>query len=162
MYNVSVCRPERTARVDWWYDGPPRGERGGVRHTSLYLWADEVADAKKTEVREAFAALGGSSAGLRSVLVADNVGTLRTDYDVIVDAELDDVKSVEALSRLRGVHRGAGSGSGSYEVRVDGTNHAPDPVRMRPSGCSGRHQRHELVGDVGGRDRRDLGVVVGR
>jgi hypothetical protein len=96
-YNVSVCRPERTARVDWWYDGPPRGERGGVRHTSLFVWADDVADAQKAEVREAFAALGGSSAGLRSVLVADNVGTLRTDYDVIVDAELDDVKSAEAL-----------------------------------------------------------------
>ena len=68
-----------------------------MRHTSLFLWADEVADAQKTEVRDAFAALGGSSAGLRSVLVADNVGTLRTDYDVIVDAELDDLKSAEAL-----------------------------------------------------------------
>jgi hypothetical protein len=97
LYNTSVCRPERTARVDWWYEGPPRGERGGVRHTSLFLWADEVSDAQKTEVRDAFSALSQASAGLRSVLVADNVGMLRTDYDVIVDAELDDLKSAEAL-----------------------------------------------------------------
>ena len=97
LYNASVCRPERTARVDWWYDGPPRGERGGVHHTSLFLWADEATDIRKAEVREAFSALGGSAVGLRSLLVADNVGTLRTDYDVIVDAELDDLASARAL-----------------------------------------------------------------
>ena len=28
LYNESVCRPERTARIDWWYDGPPRIEKG--------------------------------------------------------------------------------------------------------------------------------------
>jgi len=95
VYNASVCRPERTARVDWWYDGPPRGERGGVRHTALYLWTDEAADAERDAVRRAFASLEGS--GVRSVQVADNVGTLRTDYDLLVDIEADDLEAASSL-----------------------------------------------------------------
>jgi len=96
VYNASVCRPERTARVDWWYDGPPRGDRGGVRHTELYLWTGEASDAERDGVRAAFASLKGP--GVRSVEVADNVGTLRTDYDFIVDIELDDVEAANALA----------------------------------------------------------------
>jgi hypothetical protein len=95
VYNASVCRPERTARVDWWYDGPPRGQRGGVRHTELYLWTDEAGDADRDAVRRAFASLEGS--GVRSVQVADNVGTLRTDYDLIVDIETDDADAATSL-----------------------------------------------------------------
>ena len=96
-YNTSVCRPERTARVDWWYEGARRVERGGVRHTSLFLWTDGAKDVQKSEAREAFASLDGSVEGLRSLVVADNVGTLRTDYDLIVDAQLDDLAGARAL-----------------------------------------------------------------
>ena len=95
VYNVSVCKPERTARIDWWYDGPPRFEREGVRHTSLYLWSDEATDPQKDDVRAAFAALNGSVPGLGSLLTGDNVGTLRTDYDLLVDAQLGSLADVE-------------------------------------------------------------------
>jgi hypothetical protein len=95
VYNVSVCKPERTARIDWWYDGPPRFERGGVRRTSLYLWSDEATDSQKDDVRAAFAALNGSVPELGSLVTGDNVGTLRTDYDLLVDAELGSLADVE-------------------------------------------------------------------
>jgi hypothetical protein len=97
VYNISVCKPERTARIDWWYDGPPRFERGGVRHTCLYLWSDEATDSQKDDVRAALAALNGSVPGLGSLLTGDNVGTLRTDYDLLVDAQLGSLADVESF-----------------------------------------------------------------
>jgi hypothetical protein len=96
-YNASVCRPDRTARVDWWYEGPPRVERGAVRHTDLYLWDDDAPGSARADVQEAFSSLAGSVPGVRSVLVADNVGTLRTDYDMIVDVHLDGLPEAEAF-----------------------------------------------------------------
>jgi len=87
-YNASVCRGERTARVDWWYDGPPRRERGGVRHTTLFLWAEGASATQRDDVRAAFRALNEQAPQVRSLLVADNVGTLTTDYDLIVDVQL--------------------------------------------------------------------------
>jgi hypothetical protein len=95
VYNASVCQGERTARVDWWYDGPPITERGGVRHTSLYLWDDEASSTAKDDVRAAFRSLGSAVPGVRSVVVGDNVGTLRTDYDLIVDMRFADLADAE-------------------------------------------------------------------
>ena len=95
-YNASVCRGEFTARVDWNYDGPPRIDRFGVRHTALFLWLDDATDSQKSDVREAFTSLS-SVAGVRSVLAADNVGTLTTDYDLIVDVTMDDLDSAKAF-----------------------------------------------------------------
>ncbi len=95
--NIAACEPERTARVDWRYDGPPRGDRDGVRHTELFLWSDEATDSQKADVRGAFSSIRDSIPGTRSVLVADNVGTLRTDFDLIVDAELDDAPSARSF-----------------------------------------------------------------
>lgn len=89
-YDALVCRGEFTARVDWEYDGPFRIERFGVRHTSLFLWLDEIDDSSKGDIRSAFSALESAIPGVRSVAVADNVGTLTTDYDLIVDVMLDD------------------------------------------------------------------------
>jgi hypothetical protein len=91
-----VCRGEFTARVDWNYDGPTRIDRFGVRHTALFLWLDETGESQKDDVGEAFRALS-SVPGVRSSLAADNVGTLTTDYDLIVDVTLDDVDSAKAL-----------------------------------------------------------------
>jgi Stress responsive A/B Barrel Domain len=95
VYNASVCRGERTARVDWWYDGPSRIEEGGVRHSCLYLWDDGATDSQKSDVREAFLALERAIPGCRSVAVGDNVGTLMTDYDLIVDAHFGDLTDTE-------------------------------------------------------------------
>ena len=97
VYNESVCRPERTARIDWWYDGPPRIEKGLFHQVALFLWQDEATDTQKDEVREAFRALNGAVPSLKSLVTGDGtIGTLTTDYDLIVDAifnDLDDVKA---------------------------------------------------------------------
>jgi Stress responsive A/B Barrel Domain len=97
LYNASVCRPERTARVDWWYDGSSRFERAGVRSTTLYLWDDEATDARKDDVRRAYGELQRAVPGLDSILVADNVGTLRTDYDLIVDAHFETLEHAKVF-----------------------------------------------------------------
>jgi hypothetical protein len=95
VYNASVCRGERTARVDWWYEGPSRIEEGGVRHSCLYLWDDDTSSTQKDDVRAAFQALEGDVPGVRSVAVGDNVGTLTTDYDLIVDTHFVDLSDAE-------------------------------------------------------------------
>ena len=96
VYNASVCRGEFTARVDWNFDGPTRINRFGVRHTALFLWLDDAGESQKNDVSEAFRSLS-SVPGVRSSLTADNVGTLTTDYDLIVDVMLDDVDSAKGL-----------------------------------------------------------------
>jgi hypothetical protein len=96
VYNASVCRGERTARVDWEYDGPIRIDRFGIRHTSLFLWLDEATDSQKGDVREAYTSLASEIPGVRSIVAADNVGTLITDYDLIIDVTLDDLDSAHA------------------------------------------------------------------
>jgi hypothetical protein len=67
-----------------------------VRHTALFLWLDDVTDSEKGRVKEGLAALS-SLPGVRSVLTADNVGTLTTDYDLIVDVTLDDADSARGF-----------------------------------------------------------------
>ena len=108
-YNASVCRPERTARIDWWYDGPPRVEKGLIRQTALFLWRDEATEQQKNDVREAFRSLDGAVSALRSLVIGrtpplasatkhsdDTIGPLATDYDLIVDALFADLAGVEA------------------------------------------------------------------
>jgi hypothetical protein len=97
VYNASVCRGEFTARVDWWYDGPPRISRGGVRHTALYLWRDDTGGTERDDVREAFASLEQQVDHVTSVSVGDNVGTLTTDYDFLVDVTCDSAEDARAL-----------------------------------------------------------------
>lgn len=89
VYNASVCRGEFTARVDWEYDGPTRTSRGGVRHTSMFLWDDSASDQAKANTWSALQSLAEIQ-GVSSVAVADNVGTLKTDYDLILDVMIDD------------------------------------------------------------------------
>ena len=75
----------------------PHGiDRFGVRHTALFLWLDNAGDTQKNDVSEAFRSLS-SVPGVRSSVAADNVGTLTTDYDLIVDVTLDDVDSAKGL-----------------------------------------------------------------
>lgn len=96
-YNASVCRGEFTARVDWWYDGPPRIERGRVRHTSLFLWDESATDSQRDQVKAAFSSLSSSVPGVRSALAGDNIGTHTTDYDLVVDVILDDPEAAKAF-----------------------------------------------------------------
>ena len=116
-YNESVCRPERTARIDWWYDGPPRIEKGLIHSVALYLWRDEASDTQKDDVREAFRSLNKSVPSVKSLVTSrrpsgpsvtkhgdGTIGDLATDYDLIVDGifnTLDDARPTSSTPPTR-------------------------------------------------------------
>jgi hypothetical protein len=96
VYNAAVCQGELTARIDWWYEGAPLIEAGKVRHTAMFLWRDELDDAAKERALAEVKRLG-DEAGVEQVTIGTNVGTLRTDYDWIVDLRLPDEAAAKAL-----------------------------------------------------------------
>lgn len=97
VYNETIDREEQTARVDWWYDGPPRLEKGLIRHSSMFVWRDEATDAQKNDVQAAFRALNGVVPTVRSLVVGDNVNDKSTTgYDFIIDAHFKDLADFEA------------------------------------------------------------------
>ncbi len=95
-YNASINEPELTARVDWWYDGPPRTKPGLIRHTAMFVWTDESSAAERERAQAAVRGLESES-GVDSLLVADNVGPLTTDYDWLFDIHLNDEAAAKQL-----------------------------------------------------------------
>jgi hypothetical protein len=96
VYNAAVCQAELTARIDWWYEGAPLIEAGKVRHTAMFLWKDELDDTAKERALVEVKRLGDES-GVEQVTIGTNVGTLRTDYDWILDLRLPDEAAAKAL-----------------------------------------------------------------
>lgn len=96
VYNAAVCQGELTARIDWWYEGAPLIEAGKVRHTAMFLWKDELDDAAKERALAEVKRLG-DEAGVEQVTIGTNVGTLRTDYDWILDLRLPDDAAAKGL-----------------------------------------------------------------
>jgi hypothetical protein len=96
VYNASICRGEITARVDWWYDGPPLIARNQVKHSAMYLWADESDETSRAAALDAVRALEDTPL-VQQVHIGHNVGTLITDFDVIVDIRCVDRAAVEEL-----------------------------------------------------------------
>jgi hypothetical protein len=86
-FNASINDPELTARVDWWYDGPPLTNRGLIRHTAMFLWADEADEAQRGKALDAVRGFANAP-GVESFLIGENIGTLTTDYDWIYDVQL--------------------------------------------------------------------------
>ena len=95
-YDAAVSFGEFTARVDYWYDGEPLIQRGLVRHSAMFLWADDVTENAKQIALEAVQRLG-EAAGVVRVTIGHNVGTNTTDYDWIIDVHVTDRDSAEAL-----------------------------------------------------------------
>jgi hypothetical protein len=95
-FNAGVSRSELTARVDWWYEGEPLTRRGGIRHTAMFVWND---DAEEVARRHAFDAARRLETvdGVESITVGENVGTMTTDFDWILDAQLCDRAGAERL-----------------------------------------------------------------
>jgi hypothetical protein len=96
VYNAAVCQGELTARIDWWYEGAPLIEAGKVRHTAMFLWRDELDDPMKERALAEVKRLGDET-GVEQVTIGTNVGTLRTDYDWILDLRLPDEAAAKAL-----------------------------------------------------------------
>lgn len=95
-YNASVSFGEFTARVDYWYDGPPLIQRGLVRHTALFIWQETADQAARQSATDAVRALGDFP-GVSRVTIGENVGKLTTDYDWIMDVQLNDTESARSL-----------------------------------------------------------------
>jgi hypothetical protein len=100
-YNASINVGDLTARVNYWYDGPPSISPGLVRHCALFLWAPGAAAGEKQTATDAVRALA-EAPGVERVTVGHNVPLLATDYDWIMDVHLHDEQSAETL--LAGDH----------------------------------------------------------
>lgn len=95
-YNASVNFGEFTARINYWYDGPPSITPGHVRLCSLFFWAPTAADADKERAITAIQGLE-SAPGVERVTIGHNVPLLRTDYDWVVDLHVADQDAAERL-----------------------------------------------------------------
>lgn len=84
VYNASICRGEETARVDWWYDGAPLITKNQYKHSAMFVWSDESDDASHATALEGVKALEGTPQ-VQQVTIGRNIGTLTTDFDIIVD-----------------------------------------------------------------------------
>jgi hypothetical protein len=96
-YNASISHGELTARVDWYYEGPPRIRRGGVRHSAMFVWRDKADQGARERALDAIRGLG-SAPGVESLEIGTNVGQLATDFDFIVDIHVPDKASAAALT----------------------------------------------------------------
>lgn len=96
MFNASVSWAELTARVDWQYEGEPLTRRGSIRHTAMFVWADDAGDASRRRAFDAVRRLGAAP-GVESVTIGENVGTMTTDFDWIFDVQVSDRAAVEQL-----------------------------------------------------------------
>jgi len=95
-YNASINDPELTARVDWWYDGPPRTRPGFIRHTAMFVWLDDAVAARKQKALDAIRGLDNEP-GVDSVVIAENVGPLTTDFDWMYDIHVETREATEKL-----------------------------------------------------------------
>jgi hypothetical protein len=96
VYNATVCQGELTARIDWWYDGEPLITAGHVRHSAMFIWKDGLDEAAKERALAEVKRLG-DEAGVERLTLGANVGTLKTDYDWIVDLQLADADAAKRL-----------------------------------------------------------------
>jgi hypothetical protein len=97
LYNALICRGELTARVDWEYEGEPLTNAGHVRHSAMFLWADDADDAARENALEQARRLGQDS-GVESLTIGRNVGKLKTDFDWILDVHVADQAAAEVLT----------------------------------------------------------------
>jgi hypothetical protein len=99
-FNGSVAWDELTARVDWQYDGDPPTRRGYVKHVAMFVWADGAAAQAKQRACDAVRRLADAP-GVEAVTIGQNVGTLVSDYDWIMDVQLPDRAAAEQFLRGR-------------------------------------------------------------
>jgi len=96
VYNASICRGEETARVDWWYDGPPLITKNQYKHAAMFVWADEADEASRSTALDAVKALENLPE-VQQVTIGKNIGTLTTDFDGIIDIRCADRSDAEKL-----------------------------------------------------------------
>jgi hypothetical protein len=95
-FNASVNVPELTARVDWRYEGAPLIRRGLVRHTAMFVWADDAPDTGRSRALDAASGLA-KAPGVVSAAIGENVGTHAANFDWIVDVQIQDPAAAREL-----------------------------------------------------------------
>jgi hypothetical protein len=88
-FNGAVSWDELTARVDWYYEGPPPARRRHVKHIAMFVWADGAAESAKRRALDAVRRLG-EAPDVEAVAIGENAGKLVSDYDWILDVQLPD------------------------------------------------------------------------
>jgi hypothetical protein len=89
QFNEEVSWDDVTARVDWCTVSEPPGRRGQVRHSAMFVWADQAPPAERERALESVRALS-TLPGVCAVSAAPNVGRLVSDYDWIMEVILPD------------------------------------------------------------------------
>jgi hypothetical protein len=95
-YDAAVSFGEFTARVDYWYEGEPLIQRGLVRHSAMFIWADDVPEHAKQLALDSVQHLADAQ-GVVRITVGHNVGKNTTDFDWIMDVHVTDREAVDAL-----------------------------------------------------------------
>ncbi len=95
-FNASVNVDGLTARIDWRYEGAPLVRRGGVRHTALFLWADDAPAAARARALDAVRGLANAP-GVDAAAVGERVGTDAADFDWLVDLQCRDTAAARAV-----------------------------------------------------------------
>jgi hypothetical protein len=95
-YNASINQGELTARINYWYDGPPAIAPGLIRHTALFLWKPDATETEKDAATAAAAGLSDAP-GVERATIGHNQPLLATDYDWIMDLH---VTGPDALAGL--------------------------------------------------------------
>ena len=95
-FNAQVNVDGLTARIDWRYDGPPLVRRGGVRHTALFVWADDAPAAARSRALGAARELGAAP-GVDIAAVGEGDGRAPSDFDWLVDLQCSDAAAAQAV-----------------------------------------------------------------
>lgn len=93
-FNASVNVDELTARIDWWYEGAPLIRRGLVRHSAMFVWADDARDTERARALDAARGLA-KAPGVESVAIGENVGTHVTNFDWIMDLQIQQAAAAQ-------------------------------------------------------------------
>jgi hypothetical protein len=109
--SAAATVPELTARIDWRYEGAPLVRRGLVRHTVLFVWAEDADAAARSSALTAARGLA-EAAGVVSAVAAENAGGPGPNFDWILDLQLQNSDASRTLMhdpRYAGAMRAAGA-----------------------------------------------------
>ena len=91
VYNASIAEESAPLVSTGGTTDRPASKKGASSLLPVPLGRRRSRSSQKSDVRAAFLAVEGATPGCGSVMVGDNVGTLTTDYDLIVDVHFADL-----------------------------------------------------------------------
>lgn len=100
-FNDAVVENELTSRIEWEYDGAPLIRRGLVRHTAMFIWAEEAGQAAKQRALDVVKRLEDAP-GVERVTIGSGIPLQQnlqrtTDFDWILDVQVSDREATERI-----------------------------------------------------------------